>query len=110
MGIMHPNGIAYFPVQLVEACGDLIIFIILCLMKNKKQKYYQPLGIYLVLYGVMRFVLEFFRGDEARGIWGWFSTSQWISLVTVPLGIYCLVVATEKNILEKLYTPAKSKK
>ena len=110
MGIMHPNGISYFPVQLVEACGDLIIFIILCFLKNKKKKYYQPLGIYLVLYGIMRFVLEFFRGDEVRGFLGMFSTSQWISLVTIPLGIYCLVVASEKNILEKFYTPGKAQK
>ena len=109
-GIVHPNGVAYFPVQLVEACGDLIIFIILCIMKNKKQKYYQPLGVYLTLYGVMRFVLEFFRGDEVRGFLGALSTSQWISLVTIPLGIYCLIVAPDKNILSKFYVPGKTKK
>ena len=110
MGIVHPNGVAYFPVQLVEACGDLIIFIILCVMKNKNKKYYLPLGVYLVLYGIMRFILEFFRGDEVRGFWGSLSTSQWISLVTIPFGIYCLVVSPEKNFLDKLYTPIKIKK
>ena len=79
-------------------------------MRNKKQKYYQPFGVYLTLYGIMRFVLEFFRGDEVRGFLGAFSTSQWISLVTIPLGIYCLIVAPDKNILSKFYVPGKTKK
>ena len=37
--------------------------------------------LYFVLYAILRFVLEFFRYDgKERGIWGIFSTSQWISL------------------------------
>ena len=99
------NGIPYIPIQLYEAIGDLVIFIILLINQIKVKKYYQPIGIYLTLYGILRFVLEFFRGDEIRGIFGFFSTSQWISLVTIPLGIYCLVVAPEKNFLNRLYTP-----
>lgn len=109
-GVLHPDGNYYVPVQLIEAFGDLVIFIILCIVKNKDNKYYKPIGIYLVLYGVMRFVLEFFRGDEVRGFLGLLSTSQWISLVTVPLGLYCLIAPTEKNFFNKLYMPAKKKK
>lgn len=99
------NGIPYIPIQLYEAIGDLVIFIILLINQFKVKKYYQPIGIYLTLYGILRFVLEFFRGDEVRGIFGFLSTSQWISLVTIPLGIYCLVVVPEKNFLNRLYTP-----
>lgn len=99
------NGIPYIPIQLYEAIGDLVIFIILVINQFKVKKCYQPIGIYLTLYGILRFVLEFFRGDEVRGIFGFLSTSQWISLVTIPLGIYCLVVAPEKNFLNRLYTP-----
>lgn len=99
------NGIPYIPIQLYEAIGDLVIFIILVINQFKVKKCYQPIGIYLTLYGILRFVLEFFRGDEVRGIFGFLSTSQWISLVTIPLGIYCLVVAPEKNFLNCLYTP-----
>lgn len=99
------NGIPYLPVQLYEATGDLIIFIILCINQCKVKKYYQPIGIYLTMYGILRFVLEFFRGDEIRGIFGALSTSQWISIVTIAFGIYCLVVPNEKNFLNKLYMP-----
>lgn len=104
-GVLHPDGNYYVPIQLVEALGDLIIFIILCFFQKKEEKYYRPIGLYLVMYGVMRFVLEFFRGDEVRGFFGIFSTSQWISIVTVPLGLYCLFVPTNKNFFNKLYTP-----
>lgn len=109
-GILHPNGNYYVPIQLIEAFGDLIIFIILCICQVKEEKYYRPIGLYLVLYGIMRFVLEFFRGDEVRGFLGIFSTSQWISMVTVPLGLYCLLVPTTKNFLNKLYTPGNLQK
>lgn len=98
------NGIPYLPVPLYEAAGDLVIFVVLLFLGYRKEKqYFKPLGIYLVLYGIMRFVLEFFRGDEVRGALGFFSTSQWISMVTIPLGIYMLVCKTEKNFLTKAY-------
>ena len=102
--ISGANGVPYLPVQLYEAAGNLVIFaVILIFGYRKKDCYFRPLGIYLVLYGIMRFVLEFFRGDEIRGALGVFSTSQWISLVTVPLGIYMLLCPTEKNLLGKAY-------
>lgn len=41
------------------------------------------LRIYLISYAVCRFALEFFRGDELRGIWLGRSTSQWISLAII---------------------------
>lgn len=75
-----PNGIGLFPVQLVEAIGCFIIAIILlAYIYSRKGKY--GLHLYLVLYAIMRFVLEYARYDDAerRGFL-LFSTSQWISL------------------------------
>ena len=40
--------------------------------------------LYMLLYAISRFVIEFFRGDE-RGTIGIFSTSQFISLLLAPL-------------------------
>lgn len=68
-----------FPVQLVEAFCCFVIFILL-LMVEKKQFKVPLLLVYLSSYSVIRFILEFFRGDSIRGVWGCFSTSQWISL------------------------------
>lgn len=98
------NGVPYLPIQLYEAIGNLIIFIVLLIRDNKARSCYEPIGIYAVSYGVMRFVLEFFRGDSIRGHLGALSTSQWISIILIPIGIYCLVCPPKKNILNKLFS------
>lgn len=54
------------------------------------RKPFAPAGLYLVCYGVFRFCIEFLRNDTDRGGIGPFSTSQWVSLVLVPLGIWLL--------------------
>ncbi len=105
-------GMYCIPIQLLEAFGCLLIFVILLLhqiLQKDKNAYYKPIGIYFVLYGILRFVLEFWRGDMIRGVFGSFSTSQYISMIVVPLGIYMLICPTEKNFLEKWYTPGKKK-
>ena len=106
--ISAENGVPYLPIQLFEACGNLIIFVILCICGRRNNKYLKPLGLYFTMYGTMRFILEFWRGDSIRGIWGPFSTSQWISLIAVPLGIYCIVVSDDKNFLGKLMNHEKT--
>ena len=68
------------PVQLFEAGMDVIIFIVLCLIKKKKAAN-NLLAIYLITYGIIRFCLEFLRGDEVRGLYAGLSTSQYISLM-----------------------------
>lgn len=40
---------------------------------------------YLVLYAVIRFFLEFLRGDEVRGIWFGLSTNQYISSIIMVI-------------------------
>ncbi len=96
-------GINGFPIQLAESGSNAVIFIILCFISEKCRRNYTPAGVYFVMYGTVRFVLEFFRGDEIRGFFLHLSTSQWISLITVPLGIYILLTPEEKNFLNKWY-------
>ena len=47
----------------------------------------QMLRAYVFCYAPVRFVLEWFRGDPARGMYGPFSTSQWLSLVVLALAL-----------------------
>lgn len=77
-----PTNISLFPIQLIEAIGLVIIFLLLLIVYLKTQEKcgITPL-IYCSLYPLLRFTLEFFRGDIERGKYGWFSTSQWVSLV-----------------------------
>lgn len=79
-----------FPVQLVEAGCNFIIFgVLLLVLKNRKR----PIGLalYLILYSIVRFVLEFFREDTIRGSVGTLSTSQFIGIFLFVIGILLLI-------------------
>lgn len=76
------------PVQLIEAGLNFIMFgILFYLLRRKKMKTGQLMGIYLLYYAVARYFLEMLRGDIIRGGVGIFSTSQLISLLLIPVGI-----------------------
>ncbi len=80
-----------FPVQLLEATLNLILFFFLYYYTRKyTPSKFKTLGIYLVCYSIIRFVLEFFRGDIIRGFLLGLSTSQWISIILLPVGIYLI--------------------
>lgn len=90
-----PKGIPLFPIQIIESVCNLIIFIIILSTYKKFKGTYKTIGLYFCLYSVLRFVLEFFRGDVARGIII-LSTSQWISIVFLIVGIG-LFICSYKN-------------
>jgi len=47
---------------------------------------------YMLLYGVSRFIIEFYRGDINRGtVVASLSTSQFVSLLLVPVSILMLI-------------------
>ncbi|MGN1084787.1 MAG: prolipoprotein diacylglyceryl transferase, partial [Lachnospiraceae bacterium] len=75
------NGVVRLPVQLLEAACNLVIFAVLLFLFREGIGKGKLIWYYLLFYPVVRFVLEFFRGDAARGfLWG-LSTSQWISIL-----------------------------
>lgn len=82
------SAVPRFPVQLLEAGMNFIFSgILFMLIKRKKYKSGQAMGIYLLYYTIARFLLEWLRGDTLRGVWGFFSTSQIVSFLLLPLGI-----------------------
>ena len=86
-GFVMQDGVRRFPVQLLECvCILFIVCYILWIERRKPET--SLLTIYLSLYAPCRFGLEFLRADEIRGIWGIFSTSQWIS-VMILLVLIC---------------------
>ncbi|WP_413853985.1 prolipoprotein diacylglyceryl transferase, partial [Candidatus Ruminimicrobium bovinum] len=56
-----------YPTQLFEAFGNLIIFILLHRFNKSKHKNGQIFVLYLFFYSLLRFFVEFLRGDD-RGI------------------------------------------
>jgi phosphatidylglycerol:prolipoprotein diacylglycerol transferase len=87
-----PNGIRLLPTQLMMSAGNFLIALVLLLYARKDRKNGRTGGLYLILYSVGRFVIEFFRNDY-RGSVGFLSTSQFISIFTLILGI--LLFATK---------------
>ena len=99
-GFIYPHEtVTRLPLPLIEAACNIMILMILLLF----EKYCSPRGYHLpfygILYGITRFVLEFFRGDSARGVW-LLSTSQWISIAVVLGSVIWMIWNTKR--LERL--------
>ncbi len=69
-----------FPARELEAVFLLVMFFVL-----SKKAYFKRLPVYLFSYGVFRFVLEFFRGDDRGSLFGmsFLSPSQFVCLVLI---------------------------
>ena len=80
-----PNGVRLLPTQLFSSAGDFMIAIILILYAKKGRTAGKVGALYIVLYSVGRFFIEFLRNDY-RGSVGIFSTSQFIALFTAVIG------------------------
>lgn len=86
-----PAGVKLFPIQLVSSGLDFLNFALLFLLWRKAHLKSGMVGaLYIVTYSVGRFFLEFFRGDLERGTVGVLSTSQFIAVFTLVIGIVML--------------------
>ncbi len=90
------HNVTLFPIQLLESGLNFIIFIFLIILSHKKRKIGTILGSYLVCYSVIRFILEYFRYDYVRGFLLGISTSQWISLMILPIGLALIILPVKK--------------
>jgi phosphatidylglycerol:prolipoprotein diacylglycerol transferase len=87
-----PLGVPLHPTQLYEAGAELLILgALLAAERRGRQFPGRTFWGYMLLYGISRFVVEFYRGDT-RGTIGMFSTSQFVSLLIVPISIVMLIV------------------
>lgn len=77
------NGVRRFPVSLLEALLNLLIFFLLLELYRSGRCRQRLIFVYMFVYPPIRFGLEFLRGDDIRGYFLGLSTSQWISLVLV---------------------------
>jgi phosphatidylglycerol---prolipoprotein diacylglyceryl transferase len=81
-----PLGIPLHPTQLYDAGAELIILAVLLFTERKGRPFAgRTFWLYLLLYGISRFIIEFYRGDPNRGtVMAGLSTSQFVSLLLVP--------------------------
>jgi phosphatidylglycerol:prolipoprotein diacylglycerol transferase len=91
-----PLNTPLHPTQLYEAGAELLILAFLLLFERRGRAFPgRTFWSYMLLYGVSRFAIEFYRGDS-RGMIGMLSTSQFVSLVIVPVSIIMLVVLSRR--------------
>ncbi len=112
-----PSGVNLLPTQLFSAAGNFLIFTILILLSNfatdylavskensvarygeGNKSFFQPWsisGIYLILYGIGRFIIEFFRADPRRALFG-LTSNQYVSIVFFALGIFLIFYARKR--------------
>jgi phosphatidylglycerol:prolipoprotein diacylglycerol transferase len=95
--VAAPAGVPLLAVPAIEAGANLLIAAIVLLFGLRAAKRGRGgsgrcLALYGLLYGVVRFALEFFRGDEVRGGFGGLSTSQIISIGVVAASIALLTI------------------
>lgn len=85
-----PLNVPLHPTQLYEAGAELLILGLLLGTERKGKPFAgRTFWLYMLLYAVSRFIIEFFRGDE-RGAVGVLSTSQFISVILAPLAVIML--------------------
>ena len=81
-----PNNVKLIPTQLISAVGMLLIACVLFVFDRKNTKKGRVGALYLILYSIGRFFVEFLRNDY-RGTVGPLSTSQFISIFILLAGI-----------------------
>ena len=81
--VEEANGLNRFPVQLLEAFYNLVLFFILDNLRRNNLFRQNLLYLYLLFYSVARFFIEFLRGDGYRGFVFFLSTSQVISILII---------------------------
>ena len=89
---LAPLGVPLFPTQLMESGGEFLIFGVLIMLQRYKKFDGQLFWFYPLFYSVLRFIIEFFRGDAVRGVYfgGLASTSQIIAVFLFGFSLFML--------------------
>jgi phosphatidylglycerol:prolipoprotein diacylglycerol transferase len=97
----HGGPLARHPSQLYEAILEgLVLFVILWLYSARPRPTMAVSGLFLIGYGVFRFLIEFARLPDAQLgylAWGWFTMGQLLSLPMVVLGLVFMAWAYRRK-------------
>jgi phosphatidylglycerol:prolipoprotein diacylglycerol transferase len=86
-----PLNIPLHPTQLYEAGAEALILTVLLATESRGRRFPgRTFWLYMLMYAVSRYIIEIFRGDP-RGTVLMFSTSQFISVILIPLALAMLV-------------------
>jgi phosphatidylglycerol:prolipoprotein diacylglycerol transferase len=89
---VSPNAVlSVYPTQLYEVVLGFIMFLVLWRMRDHKHAEGWLFGVYMVLAGLERFAIEFFRAKDDRLLFG-LTYAQGIALVFVALGVVVMLL------------------
>lgn len=83
---LGPSDVYVYPTQIFSSIFDFILALVLLKLDKKQKKDGRLFALYMIIYSVGRFIIEFIRNDP-RGNVGILSTSQFIGIFVVILGI-----------------------
>jgi phosphatidylglycerol:prolipoprotein diacylglycerol transferase len=94
-----PLNVPLHPTQLYEAGAEALILLVLLATETRGRRFPgRTFWLYMLLYAISRYIIEFFRGDLGRGtVFTIFSTSQFISVILAPLAIVMLVYLSRRE-------------
>ncbi|WP_428088296.1 prolipoprotein diacylglyceryl transferase [Candidatus Thioglobus sp.] len=99
---IQEQGVSRFPSQLYQAFLEgLILFIILWLYSRKPRPLMSVSALFLIFYGLFRFITEFIRVPDVQLgylAFDWLTMGQLLSLPMVILGVYLLFKSTKKRV------------
>ncbi len=79
-----PRGVTLHPVQLYDAVASLAILILLLLLPHRRDG--EIAGVWLFLYGLCRFFVEFWRGNAQHVLGGALTVAQLLAVAAVLTG------------------------
>jgi phosphatidylglycerol:prolipoprotein diacylglycerol transferase len=92
-----PLGVPLHPTQLYEAGAEALILGFLLLFERRGRAFPgRTFWTYMLLYGLSRFAVEFYRGDSRGMVFDTLSTSQFVSVLLVPLSIVMLILLSRR--------------
>ena len=98
LNVVEEEGVRYIqahPTFFYESCLNIILFIILIYILNKKHKFDgQIFATYLIGYGIIRAFVESFRTDSL--MFGTFKVSQLVAIICIIIGIIIYVLNYKK--------------
>ncbi|WP_058569828.1 prolipoprotein diacylglyceryl transferase [Xylella fastidiosa] len=103
---------ARHPSQLYEAFLEgLVMFIVLWLFSRKPRPRYAVSGLFALLYGVFRFLVEFVRMPD-NGVYvafGWLTRGQILSLPLIVIGLFLFWLSCRSPVLQPVPAPEVAK-
>jgi len=99
-GILYPaTTLAYhtygdqplWPAEIWEGQLDMVIFALLLIFRTQKSAKGQTFALYVILYSLARFFLEYLRGDYTDLVFGIFKSAQMTSVTAFTIALVAFI-------------------